>query len=119
MIEELWNRYAMIWSMEGERRAAEMAACLVPDVTYTDPQVSVGGLQKFADYMDGFRRQFPGHSFRIKAVVTHHDRSLARWEMVNADGAAISPGISFAIISSDGKFVALNGFYGGIEAILH
>src|SRR5690242_14084742 len=114
MIEALWHRYARIWSLDTSRRDAEMAACLAPDVTYADPQISLSGVRPFAEYMAGFGNSFPGHAFRINAVKAHHDRSAARWDLVNAAGGTVFPGISFGVVGGDGRFLSLSGFFGGI-----
>jgi hypothetical protein len=118
MTHDLWQRYARIWSLDAADRAAEMAACLAPEVTYADPNVSLAGLDAFSQYMAGFQRSFPGHSFRIRAVRAHHGRSVARWDLVDGKGAVASPGISFAFCDDDGRFRSLHGFFGDVEELL-
>ena len=95
-----------------------MAACLAPDVTYADPQISLCGARELADYMSGFGNSFPGHAFRINVVKAHHDRSIARWDLVDAAGGTVFPGISFGVVGGDGRFLSLSGFFGGIEGLL-
>lgn len=118
MNDDLWRRYARIWSLEGPARDAELRACLDASVSYADPNISLAGLAAFAAYMDGFRASFPGHGFRIRAVTAHHGGSLARWELVDANGAIVFPGLSFGLFTEDGRFKSLHGFFGGIEALL-
>ena len=118
MMDGLWRRYARIWTLEGEARAREMRACLAPAVTYADPRISLAGCEAFAAYMDGFRGAFPGHAFHIRAVTAHHDGSLARWDLADADGGMVFPGLSFGRLAEDGRFLSLHGFFGGIEELL-
>ena len=118
MVDDLWHRYARIWSMEGPARNAELCACVDGGVTYADPNIALEGIDPFAAYMDGFRASFPGHAFRIRAVAAHHGGSLARWELVNEGGAPVFPGLSFGLFTEEGRFKSLHGFFGGIEALL-
>jgi SnoaL-like domain len=118
MIEDLWQRYSRIWSIAGDQSAVEMQACLSADVSYCDPNVSLTGLRPLADYMAGFRGSSPGREFRIRTVKAHHDRSVARWDLVDADGSVVAPGISFGIVSSDGKFQFITGFFGDVGGLL-
>ncbi|HTL98534.1 MAG TPA: nuclear transport factor 2 family protein [Holophagaceae bacterium] len=118
MIDDLWRRYARVWSLEGAERDAELRACLDDGVAYADPNISLAGIAPFAAYMDGFRASFPGHAFRIHAVAAHHGGSLARWDLVDSHGALVFPGLSFGLFTADGRFQKLHGFFGGLEALL-
>jgi predicted ester cyclase len=118
MTLEQWRRYAGIWSLDADRRERELAACVAGDVSYTDPNVSIAGLRAFSDYMAGFQRGFPGHSFHIRAVSAHHACSVARWDQLDAAGAVVAPGISFAESGSDGRIQRVRGFFGDVEAVL-
>jgi ketosteroid isomerase-like protein len=69
------------------------------------------GREALAGYMRGFEEAFPGGRFAIDAVYTHHERSLARWRQLSADGDAVRSGISFAVHATDGRFLAVTGFF--------
>lgn len=117
-MDELWRRYARIWSLDGEARDAELRACCAPAVAYADPRVELEGLEAFAACMDGFRAAFPGHGFAIRAVSAHHGHSLARWDLLDPEGRAVLPGLSHGELDAEGRFLRLRGFYGGVEALL-
>lgn len=118
MTLEQWQRYASIWSLEATRRDAELAACVASEVSYEDPNVSLTGLRAFAEYMGGFQRGFPGHSFRIRAVSAHHGTSLARWDQVDTSGEVVVPGISFAECTADGRIARVRGFFGDVAGVV-
>lgn len=111
MSKELWQRYARIWSADAAARDREMVACLSADVRYRDPLVSLHGYREFSDYMEGFQTGFPGCSFKIKEARQHHGRSLATWDLVNAKGDVVFDGMSYALLTDDGKFSEFNGFF--------
>jgi len=62
--DSLWNRYAAIWSLTGEERDAELAACLADDATYCDPNDLLGGRAALSDYMGQAQHSVPGGRFR-------------------------------------------------------
>ena len=78
----------------------------------------MSGLRAFSDYMAGFQRGFPGHAFCIRAVRAHHGGSVARWDQVDASGAVVGPGLSFAETGEDGRFRRIRGFFGQVEELL-
>jgi hypothetical protein len=110
-VEQLWRRYAGCWSLPASERAAELPACVVEDVSYLDPQVSVGGLEGLRTYMEGFAQSFPGARFEIIEVLNHHDRSLARWCLRSRDGEIVQTGTSAAVHAADGRFAVITGFF--------
>jgi|HubBroStandDraft_2_1064218.scaffolds.fasta_scaffold5761909_1 hypothetical protein len=54
----------------------------------------------------------------IDELSRRYGRSVARWDLVDAAGGVVLPGISFGVVSDDGRFLGLNGFFGGIEELL-
>lgn len=118
MTEALWTRYARLWSLDAGARGAEMRACLAEGVSYADPKTELEGLDAFAACMDGFRAAFPGHRFAIRAVRAHHGHSLARWDLLDAEGRVVFPGLSFGQVDGEGRFLNLRGFFGGLEGLL-
>lgn len=111
MSKELWQRYARIWSADESTRTREMAACLAADVRYRDPAVDLSGHRDFSKYMGEFQNGFPGCSFKIKTARQHHGRSLATWDLLNPTGAVVFEGMSYALLTDDGKFSEFNGFF--------
>lgn len=112
MPETKWNSYSASWSMPEAERLERLAEVASPDVTYTDPHISLAGIAAFSDYMAGFQESAPGAGFAIVEAFEHHQRSLSRWNMIDQTGAVIGTGISFAEVSEDGKFESITGFFG-------
>lgn len=108
--DALWTRYAAIWSLDAEARAGELAVCLSDDATYCDPNGLVEGRAALSNYMGGFQQNVPGGGFRIRAVLHHHDRTLAHWTLQAANGAALQAGTSFGLLSEDGRLQTISGF---------
>lgn len=109
--EALWTRYAAIWSLDAGRRESELVACLADDITYSDPNGLLAGRSMLSAYMEQFRASVPGGWFHIRAVLQHHDRSLADWELRGEDSAVIQTGTSFGTLSDDGRLRAITGFF--------
>lgn len=109
--EQLWKRYAAIWSTGEGKREAELAACLADDVTYCDPNGLIEGRAALSAYMGGFQQSMPGASFKIRSVLHHHDRSLANWSMIGVGGETMQNGTSFGLLTSDGRLGRISGFF--------
>ena len=109
--EALWRRYAIIWSSELARRKSELGECLADDATYCDPVSELSGREALSEYMGGFQEQVPGGRFEILQVIDHHDRSLARWALLNGEGATLQLGASFATHDARGRLKAISGFF--------
>jgi len=111
MSEELWNRYSASWSMNEAERLERLAETVSPDVTYTDPNITVTGIAAFSEYMGGFQSDMPGAGFAVKEVSEHHQRSLLHWNMIDADKSIIGTGTSFAELTEEGKLAHITGFF--------
>lgn len=109
--ELLWTRYSASWSMEQAARLLRLSETVSPEVTYTDPHVTLAGIADFSNYMAGFQANLPGASFAIRAAFDHHRRSLSHWQMLGADHSVIATGTSFAELAADGKFAHSTGFF--------
>jgi hypothetical protein len=109
--EALWNRYAATWSAAGDARNIELAACLADDFSYCDPNGLIEGRAALSTYIGGFQQSLPGGVFRIRAVLHHHDRTLARWTLHGADGGALQTGASFGLLAEDGRLRSITGFF--------
>ncbi len=109
--DALWARYAAVWSLDAEARPQELAACLADDVTYCDPNGLIEGQPALSAYMGAFQQGVPGGAFRIRDVVHHHGRTLAHWTLHGPDGAALQAGVSFGLLSSDGRLRTITGFF--------
>jgi hypothetical protein len=103
--EALWQRYAATWSLAAADRATELPGCVTRDVTYCDPNGPVEGRQALSDYMGAFQASVPGGAFRIRSVLHHHDRSLARSALHGPDGGILQTGTSFGVLADGGRLV--------------
>ncbi|MGX9899583.1 nuclear transport factor 2 family protein [Arthrobacter sp. SA17] len=109
-IGTIWNQYAACWSLAPEIRERELAASVTSDVQYQDPNTIINGLSELSEYMEGFRSMSPGSSFRIDTVSGHHDASMARWSLLDAEGRSIGAGASFAN-EQNGLLKNITGFF--------
>lgn len=111
MTRALWDRYSASWAMPEAERLERLAETVMPDVTYTDPHISLTGIPAFSEYMAGFQALAPGAGFEIREVIDHHGRTLAHWNMVSADKDVIGTGTSFAELGADNKLAHITGFF--------
>lgn len=109
--ERLWLRYAAAWSLGAAERTGELPACVTGDVAYCDPNGPIQGWQALSDYMEAFQASVPGGVFRIRAVLHHHDHSLARWALHGPEGRILHTGTSFGVLAEDGRLAAITGFF--------
>jgi hypothetical protein len=107
----LWQRYARIWSSEPSLRLSELEACLVDGCVYCDVNGVQEGREALSRYMGGFQESVKGGNFEILSVVHHHDRMLAEWRLLGANGAVLQTGRSFATVSDDGRLQNITGFF--------
>lgn len=107
-----WETYASAWrepTAAGKRVALD--ASVAPACTYRDPLVESKGHAALIEHMLGFHQQVPGGHFQTTYFLAHHDRSIAKWNMLSADGAVMSDGVSYAEYDPQGKLVAMTGFF--------
>ena len=109
---ETWEAYTAAWGpMPNSARLDAFKACLDEGVVYTDPNIRTVGFDELADYMGAFQRQLPGGGFASTGFALHHDSVLVHWNMINAEGVALSPGTSFGTLATDGRLVSMSGFF--------
>ena len=109
--DQLWQRYADLWSTDATHDSPEFEACLAEDIRYCDPNGPVAGRDALARYMAGFRATMPGTRFRIDGVAAHNGRTLSRWHLQGADGAVLQTGRSFAQHDEQGRLRDITGFF--------
>lgn len=110
--EQLWQRYARIWSSDEAMRSIELQACVDDSVRYVDPNAVVEGAAALSSYMAGFQANMPGCRFRIDAVLSHHECSVSFWSLIGPQAQAMQKGTSFARHSADGRLADISGFFG-------
>lgn len=109
--EELWPRYAAIWSKPEAERDAELSLCLSRDVSYLDPNGLRFGRAALSAYMGDFQAGMPGTGFRIDQVLHHHGRTLANWSLLGAGDTVVQTGTSFGELAEDGRLRVITGFF--------
>lgn len=110
-IEQLWRCYAKTWSDPPAERATGLATVVDDHVSYTDPHGPVDGVDCLSDYMAAFQQNVPGAHFRIRTVLAHHSRSLARWDLLGSDGSVLQAGTSVGTHADDGRLQTITGFF--------
>ena len=110
--EQTWTAYTLAWkAASAEEQRAQFARSLTPTCVYTDPLVRAEGWDALVAYMDAFHEQVPGGHFQTTYFLAHSGRCIAKWNMVDAQGAVLSDGISYGEYGSDGKLLAMTGFF--------
>jgi hypothetical protein len=106
-----WREYAACWTTAPTERSDQLRNVVDEAIIYRDPGTGADGVAALDEYMTSFGRAFPGARFVIDDVVHHHDRSLALWRQVSADGTTAVHGASVAIHGDDGRFLDVTGFF--------
>lgn len=109
---QTWETYTESWKAESnEARRSAYALSLVPECTYTDPNVAATGYDEIAEYMHGFQQQMPGAGFVTRTFSTHHNTALVQWDMIDGDNNVVGQGASFGAFEADGRLHAMTGFF--------
>lgn len=109
---ETWETYAKSWAAASaqEKTEALRQAC-DPACIYRDPNAQVEGQPDLVRYQLGFHQQVPGGHFITHYFQEHHDRSIAKWNMYDANENLLGDGVSFGQYSPEGKLIAMTGFF--------
>lgn len=108
----VWERYVASWKAETvAQKRALFETCLAPECTYTDPLRITQGWDALLAYMSEFQQQVPGAHFVTQYFATHHEKSIAKWQMLSADAASIGEGTSYAEYDAHGRLVVMTGFF--------
>jgi len=107
-----WDRYSQAWrDATPEAKAASLTASVDPTCVYRDPLMRADGHGALIDYMLQFHQQIPGGYFETTYFLTHHARSVARWNMRDGHGAVLGDGVSFGEYDARGRLIAMTGFF--------
>lgn len=110
--KNMWETYSLAWSEADETKRLELFEKSVsPHCDYSDPLIQMGGYRALSGYMAELQKRIPGIKFVTTAFKTHHNISLAHWNMVDGKGNLLVPGISFLNHSVDGRLVEMSGFF--------
>jgi hypothetical protein len=84
------------------------------DSTYTDPTVTVTGVEALVRHIALVRSRRPDTCIVLTSEIdAHHDVLRFSWQRVNADGSLVLGGIDVAIIG-DGRIVRMIGFFDSV-----
>ena len=108
---QIWEIYRASWSNDNSaERTDQLQKIMTEDFEYRDPNVELTGYKQLSDYMSQFQNEFVGASFVITDFQYHHDKSLAHWNMLNAENEVVGNGTDFAIYEN-GKLKQITGFF--------
>ena len=111
-LRAVWERYVRSWKVASLAEKHEIyATCLAPDCVYKDPLIEARGWDELTRYMTSFHQQIPGAHFVTQEFLSHHGRSVARWQMLSGDGAPLGEGISYAEYDEQQRLVTMTGFF--------
>lgn len=110
--QSTWETYTRSWNVasRAEKRAL-FGKSLDPACVYNDPRVRTEGWDELEAYMLDFHRRIPGAHFVTAYFLAHHNKSIARWEMRNAENVLLGDGISYGEYNDNGNLVCMTGFF--------
>lgn len=110
---KIWEMYVSSWKAPtAEEKLALFGNCLSPNCVYRDPLTQATGYEALLEYMLTFHRQLPGGHFVTTAFFSHHNRSIAQWNMVDGAGNLQGDGASYCEYDCGrGVLTAMTGFF--------
>jgi hypothetical protein len=110
--QETWETYVGAWRAHSpNEKQAALDSAVAEGCSYRDPLMETKGHAQLIRYMVDFHKQLPGGHFVTRYFLAHHDRSIAKWSMLDGQGTVIGEGISYGEYGADGKLVAMTGFF--------
>jgi hypothetical protein len=111
-LEKAWEKYTSAWKMTNRAdRLAAFSEALADNAVYTDPLVQATSWDELINYMENLHQQIPGAHFVTTYFMSHHQKSIANWEMKTQENVMIGTGISYGEYNDHGKLVSMNGFF--------
>jgi hypothetical protein len=112
LFEQLWQTYTQSWSeTDPDKRLQMYPHVLDENCHYSDPLIETQGFTQLSNYMGEFQKKFPGGRFVTTHFLSHHQHSLAHWDMLDQNGNIIQKGYSFGWYNSDNKLRQLSAFF--------
>lgn len=107
-----WNTYVDAWNAQDRRdREQLLSKATVMDSHYIDPNVDLKGHVALADYMGEFHAQMPDAQFVLTRFISHHQKSIACWDLRDSSDTTLIAGVSYGIYNEQGKLIAEHGFF--------
>lgn len=111
-VEKVWQAYSEAWTdITVEDRLRLLSENVTEDVVLIAPDGVGHGREELLTRLADFQKTFPGASFQTKNFISHHNRSLADWNMVAKDGSVILTGYSVGHYNADGKLSEITGYW--------
>ncbi len=108
----IWEAYVEAWKVTSrEAKADALRRSLAPENVYRDPLTVRSGHSELLDYMLQLQIDVPGCYFKTTYFLTHHDASIAKWNMIAGDDSIIGEGVSYAQYNDHGMLVCETGFF--------
>lgn len=112
IISETWELYRSCWSdSSSANRKNRLREITSNNFEYRDPNIEIKGYQDLSDYMEQFQNEYSSATFVIMEFLAHHNRSLARWNMVDLHNEVLGNGSSYALYDEGGKLKQVTGFF--------
>lgn len=109
---DIWETYTTAWSEPDNSKRFELfKKSLLADCIYCDPLVNTSGYKELTDYIGELHHNVPGVRFVTKAFISHHNQSLAHWDMTDALGNVLATGASYGQYGDNGLLQRMAGFY--------
>lgn len=110
--QDIWETYTKAWAESDDLKRFQLfEKSLHPECEYTDPLIYIIGYEQLAGYMSELQKNVPGVHFISTHFKSHHDHSLAYWNMIDKMGNVLSQGVSYGRYGMDGRLLQMTGFY--------
>src|SRR3546814_9558685 len=109
---DLIDRYIAAWNETDPGRRRDLVARVwTDDATYVDPLMRGDGAAGIDAIIAGVQAQFPGWRFaRNGRVDAYAERVRFSWELGPEGAHAPVAGTDIAVLSADGRLLAMTGF---------
>jgi len=112
LIATTWQTYVEAWNArDRSERERFLSSAVDVNSNYVDPNVDIKGHQALSDYMGEFHAQMPGATFVLTRFISHHQKSIASWNLHDENGGVLFSGISYGTYNAQGKLTAEHGFF--------
>lgn len=118
VLESLENYFAAWAEADGTKRASLLESAWSDDGVYIDPTAHVAGRDALVEHIGSFRgnEQFKGFTIdQVTEIDVHHNSFRFGWEMRNAAGMTVSPGIDYGEFDDEGRITKIVGFFGAMR----
>ncbi|MEU4573212.1 nuclear transport factor 2 family protein [Nonomuraea sp. ATR24] len=115
---ELVQRYLAAWNeTDAAARRAALEEVFAEDAGYTDPLVSVRGIDGLDATIAAVQAQFGGLVFSLGgAVDAHHDIARFTWHLGPEGAEPVAVGFDVAVFGADGRISQVLGFLDKVPA---